>query len=94
MMQVGKAIGMVTLNDALMDLVTRKLITPEEGYLKAIDKPGMDLTMKRAGIDPSKFAPSRRSRQRRQRPGRRPTARSSGRPAHLSSSPGSSGCTF
>jgi len=57
MMQVGKAIGMVTLNDALMDLVTRKLITPEEGYLKAIDKPGMDLTMKRAGIDPSKFAP-------------------------------------
>ena len=58
MMQVGKAIGMVTLNDALMDLVTRKLITPEEGYLKAIDKPGMDLTMKRAGIDPSKFAPA------------------------------------
>ena len=49
MMQVGKAIGMVTLNDALMDLVTKKLITPEEGYSKAIDKAGMDMVMKRAG---------------------------------------------
>jgi twitching motility protein PilT len=58
MMQVGKAIGMVTLNDALMDLITKKLITPEEGYLKAIDKPGMDMVMKRAGIDPSKFTPA------------------------------------
>ena len=33
---------MVTLNDALMDLVTKKLITPEEGYAKAIDKAGME----------------------------------------------------
>src|SRR5580765_4823604 len=58
MMQVGKAVGMVTLNDALMDLVTRKLITPEEGYSKAIDKAGMETVMKRAGIDPSKPAPA------------------------------------
>jgi twitching motility protein PilT len=56
MMQVGKQVGMVTLNDALMDLVTKKLITPEECYSKAIDKPGMDMVMKRAGLDPSKFA--------------------------------------
>jgi twitching motility protein PilT len=56
MMQVGKAIGMVTLNDALMDLVTKKLITPEEGYSKAIDKAGMDMVMKRAGIDTAKLA--------------------------------------
>jgi hypothetical protein len=46
---------MVTLNDALMELVTKKLITPEEGYSKAIDKPGMELTMKRAGFDPAKL---------------------------------------
>ncbi len=58
MMQVGKAIGMVTLNDALMDLVTRKLITPEEGYAKAIDKAGMETAMKRIGIDPAKAAPA------------------------------------
>jgi twitching motility protein PilT len=56
MMQVGKAVGMVTLNDALMDLVTKKLITPEEGFSKAIDKPGMEMTMKRAGLDPAKLA--------------------------------------
>ena len=55
MMQVGKAIGMVTLNDALFDLVTKKLITPEEAYSKALDKPGMDMIMKRAGLDPTKF---------------------------------------
>ncbi|MGH9140996.1 MAG: type IV pilus twitching motility protein PilT [Vicinamibacterales bacterium] len=58
MMQVGKAIGMVTLNDALMDLVTKKLIAPEEGYAKAIDKAGMETAMKRVGIDPSKPAPA------------------------------------
>ena len=57
MMQVGKAIGMVTLNDALMDLVTKKLVTPEEAYAKAIDKTGMETTMKRLGIDPQKPAP-------------------------------------
>ena len=50
MMQVGKAVGMVTLNDALMDLVTKKLITPEEGYAKAIDKAGME-TDDEAGRD-------------------------------------------
>src|SRR3954463_15269440 len=48
-MQVGKAVGMVTLNDALMDLVTKKLITPEEAYSKAIDKSGMETLLKRTG---------------------------------------------
>ena len=33
-MQVGKAIGMVTLNDALMDLVTKKLVAPGGGLLQ------------------------------------------------------------
>src|SRR5207253_3956723 len=30
MMQVGRGAGMVTLNDALLDLVSRRLIAPEE----------------------------------------------------------------
>src|SRR5204862_7837796 len=34
MMQVGKATGMVTLNDALLDLVTKKLVEPEEAFTK------------------------------------------------------------
>jgi len=49
MMQVGKAVGMVTLNDALMDLVTKKLVAPDEAYSKAIDKGGMETLLKRVG---------------------------------------------
>jgi twitching motility protein PilT len=37
-MQTGKAIGMVQLNDALYELVDRKLVEPREAYLKAVDK--------------------------------------------------------
>ncbi len=51
MMQVGKAMGMVTLNDALMDLVTRKLVEPAEAYAKAVDKGGFEALLKRAGLD-------------------------------------------
>jgi twitching motility protein PilT len=47
MMQVGRAQGMVTLNDALADLVKRGQITPEEALLRAVDKPGMDVVLKR-----------------------------------------------
>jgi twitching motility protein PilT len=51
MMQVGKATGMVTLNDALMELVTKKLAAPDEAYSKAVDKTGFEGLLKRAGID-------------------------------------------
>jgi twitching motility protein PilT len=47
MMQVGRAQGMVTLNDALADLVKRGQITPEEALLRAVDKGGMDVLLKR-----------------------------------------------
>ena len=52
-MQVGKAHGMVSLNESLMDLVTKKLVAPEEAYSKAVDKPGLEGLMKRAGINTS-----------------------------------------
>ena len=51
MMQVGRAIGMVTLNDALMDLVNRKLVAPDEALAKAIDKAGFETMLKRPGAD-------------------------------------------
>jgi twitching motility protein PilT len=51
MMQVGKAVGMQSLNDALMDLVTKKLVAPEEAYAKSVDKPNFEALLKRAGID-------------------------------------------
>jgi twitching motility protein PilT len=50
MMQVGKANGMVTLNEALLDLVTKKIATPEEAYLKAVDKTSFEAALKRTGM--------------------------------------------
>jgi twitching motility protein PilT len=50
-MQVGKAHGMVTLNDSLMSLVTKKVVAPEEAYSKAVDKGGFESALKRAGLD-------------------------------------------
>jgi len=47
MMQVGRAQGMVTLNDALNELVKKNLITPEEALVRAVDKAGMDVLLKR-----------------------------------------------
>ena len=49
-MQVGKAVGMVTLNDSLMELVTKKLVAPDEAYSKSVDKGGFEALLKRANI--------------------------------------------
>jgi len=51
LMQVNKAIGMVSLNDALIDLVAKKLVAPDEAYSKSVDKNGFEALLKRAGID-------------------------------------------
>ena len=48
MMQVGKAVGMVSLNDALLDLVNKKLVAPDEALSKAVDKAGFEALLKRA----------------------------------------------
>jgi twitching motility protein PilT len=50
MMQVGRAVGMVSLNDALMDLVTKKIVAPDEAYGKAVDKTGFEGLLKRGGF--------------------------------------------
>jgi twitching motility protein PilT len=47
MMQVGRAQGMVSLNDALVELVKKKLITPEEATMRAVDKSGIATLLKR-----------------------------------------------
>ncbi len=38
MLQVGKKYGMQTLDDAIMDLLNRKMINPEDAYSRCIDK--------------------------------------------------------
>ncbi|HKT82105.1 MAG TPA: type IV pilus twitching motility protein PilT [Vicinamibacterales bacterium] len=50
MMQVGRNVGMVSLNDALMELVTKKLVAPDEAYAKAVDKTAFEGLLKRAGL--------------------------------------------
>jgi twitching motility protein PilT len=50
-MQTSKRLGMVTLNDALLELVDGKLIEPAEGYTKAVDKTMYLAAIKSRGLD-------------------------------------------
>jgi len=52
-MQTSKRLGMVTLNDALLELVDGGLIEPLEGYTKAIDKTMFVGALKARGLDTS-----------------------------------------
>jgi twitching motility protein PilT len=58
MMQVGKAHGNQTLNDALAELVKNKLVAPEEAYVKSVDKAGFETTLKRLAVDTRFLTPS------------------------------------
>ncbi|HET9155135.1 MAG TPA: type IV pilus twitching motility protein PilT [Myxococcaceae bacterium] len=49
-MQTGKNVGMQTLNDALFDLVKKKLVEPQEAYSKAIHKAELKLMLERGGF--------------------------------------------
>jgi twitching motility protein PilT len=47
--QTSRKIGMITLNDCLLDLVEKKQISPDEAYLKAIEKSMMLQALKARG---------------------------------------------
>ena len=49
-MQTGKSQGMVLLNEALLKLVSEKLVAPEEAYVKSTDKQGFVAMLKAKGI--------------------------------------------
>ena len=49
-MQTGKNHGMVMLNDALFDLVQKKLVEPRDAYIKAVDKTNFESMLSRAGF--------------------------------------------
>ena len=49
-MQTGRALGMVTLNDSLLELVKGGVVSPDEAYKKAVDKSSFDALLKRNGI--------------------------------------------
>jgi hypothetical protein len=52
-MQTSKRLGMVTLNDALLELVDGGLIEPSEGYTKAVDKTMFLGALKARGLNTS-----------------------------------------
>ena len=47
--QTSKKLGMLTLNDALIELVEKKLIDADEAYVKSVEKSGMAATLKQKG---------------------------------------------
>ena len=52
-MQTAKSQGMVTLNNALLDLVLRKVVEPKEAYMKAIDKTNLLAAFKAKNVNMS-----------------------------------------
>jgi len=52
-MQTSKRIGMITMNDTLLDLVEKKLIEPKEAWMRSVEKPALIATLKVKGHDTS-----------------------------------------
>jgi twitching motility protein PilT len=52
-MQTNRKTGMVTLNDALLELVDANQIEPREAYLKSVEKPAMLAALKAKRHDTS-----------------------------------------
>ncbi len=48
--QTNKKLGMISLNDSLCELVDKKLVDPEEAYMKSADKASMHTMLKQRGI--------------------------------------------
>jgi twitching motility protein PilT len=52
-MQTNRKLGMLTLNDSLLDLVEQGLIEPKEAYLKSSDKTALVTSLKAKRVDTS-----------------------------------------
>ena len=50
-MQTSRRLGMVTLNDALLELVDAGKVEPAEAYTKAVEKTGFVAALKSRGVD-------------------------------------------
>jgi Tfp pilus assembly pilus retraction ATPase PilT len=50
MMQTGRNISMVTLTDALVNLVTEGLVEPDEAYFKTVHKEEIRRGLEQKGI--------------------------------------------
>jgi twitching motility protein PilT len=52
-MQTNRKTGMITLNDALLELVDSRMVEPKEAYMKAVEKPGFVAGLKAKRHDTS-----------------------------------------
>ena len=48
--QTSKKLGMLTLNDALLELVEKKVIEPDEAYIRSVEKAGLAASLKAKGF--------------------------------------------
>src|SRR6266487_1124367 len=48
--QTSKKLGMLTLNDALLELVEKKAVEPDEAYLRSVEKSGLAASLKAKGF--------------------------------------------
>ncbi len=48
--QTSRKLGMIQLNDSLIDFVDKKLVEPEEAYMKSVDKAGFEIMLKARNI--------------------------------------------
>src|SRR6266513_2961960 len=48
--QTSKKLGMLTMNDALLELVEKKLIEPDEAYMRSVEKAGLSASLKAKGF--------------------------------------------
>jgi twitching motility protein PilT len=76
--QTSRRLGMVTLNDALLELVDAKVVEPREAFVKSQEKTGLLMQLKNRGYDVS-FAEIEETR---------PTAMRSGANPSVSAKPG------
>jgi twitching motility protein PilT len=51
--QTSKRLGMITMNDTLLELVEKKLVEPKEAYMKSVDKGSFVNSLKAKGHDVS-----------------------------------------
>jgi twitching motility protein PilT len=49
MMQTNKKVGMVTMNDALLEVVEKKLVEPKDAWMKCVDKSAFEAMLKAKG---------------------------------------------
>jgi len=50
-MQIGKSLGMLTMNESIVNFVKEGKVDPHEGYVKSVDKVGLMGSYEAAGID-------------------------------------------